>query len=360
MSDLRSTLERGVGGATPPPDGFERMLRRGDRRRRNQRVAAGLVGIAVFVAAIWIVTSGEPAGRGRTPGSSGLTGPTVPGAAGPMGLIGLAPQGATPSTPRRGELVLNLLFGHTMGDPGRFAVHMYADGRLIWARLGDATSNATGLLEQRLTPEGVELVRAEVLSTGLFDHDLYLTNAYGLFFGQIEVRDGDRLVRVTWGDCCDPSTADIPRETPTPEQASALQRLDARLADPASWLPTTAWADPEIKPYVPYGYSVCYEGRLGIGLDRVLASFPHAAENLLRTWDRTHAELIHEAFPGTSLDIWCSSVTDDEARALAQTLDAGGGTGIADVFGLRYEFGQRDPGAADVSLSIEARLPHEV
>jgi hypothetical protein len=26
MSDLRTILERGVGGATPPPDGFDRML----------------------------------------------------------------------------------------------------------------------------------------------------------------------------------------------------------------------------------------------------------------------------------------------------------------------------------------------
>src|SRR4029453_8522622 len=43
MSDLRAILERGVGGATPPPDGFERMLRRRDRKRRNQRIAAGVV-----------------------------------------------------------------------------------------------------------------------------------------------------------------------------------------------------------------------------------------------------------------------------------------------------------------------------
>jgi hypothetical protein len=58
MSDVRTILERGVGGVTPPPDGFERMLRRRDRKRRNQRIAAGVVGIAVFVAAVWIVTSG--------------------------------------------------------------------------------------------------------------------------------------------------------------------------------------------------------------------------------------------------------------------------------------------------------------
>ena len=41
------------------PDGrFDDLLRRRDRKRRNQRIAAGVVGIAVFVAAVWIVTSG--------------------------------------------------------------------------------------------------------------------------------------------------------------------------------------------------------------------------------------------------------------------------------------------------------------
>jgi hypothetical protein len=41
---------------TPEPS-FEAFLRRRDRKRRNQRITAGFVGIAVFVAAIWIVTS---------------------------------------------------------------------------------------------------------------------------------------------------------------------------------------------------------------------------------------------------------------------------------------------------------------
>ena len=42
----------------PPPDAFERLRSRRDRKRRNQRIAAGVVGIAVFVAAVWIVMSG--------------------------------------------------------------------------------------------------------------------------------------------------------------------------------------------------------------------------------------------------------------------------------------------------------------
>ena len=55
----------------------EWTLRRRDRKRRNQRIAAGVVGIAVFVAAVWIVTSGLSLDR-STPAVPGFskTGPT--------------------------------------------------------------------------------------------------------------------------------------------------------------------------------------------------------------------------------------------------------------------------------------------
>ncbi len=211
--------------------------------------------------------------RTQTPAS---TVPTVaPDVADPVGIIGLPPEGATPSSPRRGELVLSFMFGHTLGDPGRFNVNVYAAGRLIWQRLGDSRGdgnpNTTGLIEQRLTLEGVELVRSEVLSTGLFDLDLHFMSAHSLLSGDVRVLSGDRLVRVTWGDI---GPDDAAMTLPTLEQAAALQRLDARLADPSSWLPESAWENPELRAYVPSMYSVCYEAEHGVGLDRVLASLP--------------------------------------------------------------------------------------
>ena len=45
-------LRRGVGDVQPAPDAFERVLARRDRKRRNQRVAAGVFGIAVFALAM--------------------------------------------------------------------------------------------------------------------------------------------------------------------------------------------------------------------------------------------------------------------------------------------------------------------
>ena len=50
-----------------PEPSFEAFLRRRDRKRRNQRIAAGVVGIAVFVAAVWIVTSVGSFDRTQTP-----------------------------------------------------------------------------------------------------------------------------------------------------------------------------------------------------------------------------------------------------------------------------------------------------
>jgi hypothetical protein len=58
VHEYRSVLERAGSNFAPLDLELESILRRRDRRRRSQRIAAGVVGIAVFVAAIWIVTSG--------------------------------------------------------------------------------------------------------------------------------------------------------------------------------------------------------------------------------------------------------------------------------------------------------------
>ena len=60
-------IER-VGERFPFPEAaFERMVDRRDRKRRNQRLAAAAVGIAVFVAAVAFVLNGNPFDRGERP-----------------------------------------------------------------------------------------------------------------------------------------------------------------------------------------------------------------------------------------------------------------------------------------------------
>ena len=83
MSETRDLLERVGERFTFPDDMFERIERRRVRKRRNQRIAAGVVGIALFVAAVWIVTSGGVFDRSETsvvPGGD-VTGPAGAGPA---------------------------------------------------------------------------------------------------------------------------------------------------------------------------------------------------------------------------------------------------------------------------------------
>ena len=96
------------------------------------------------------------------------------------GFVGLPPVGAKPSAPESGELVLRWTGGsETHAKPhwrGGFSAPfvgawVYADGRMIWWRDGEVPDSAndvmSGFLEQQLTPEGVELLRSEVV--GLLD-----------------------------------------------------------------------------------------------------------------------------------------------------------------------------------------------
>ncbi len=355
MSDLRTMLERGVGGATPPPDGFERMLRRRDRKRRNQRIMAGVVGFAVFVAAVWIVTT---AGRSIAPRRLPTTGPAVPSDAERVGFIGVPPEGATPSGPESGELVISL-YGSTGGPRTRLWV--FADGRLIWqqdANLPEgANEQSTGYLEQRLTPAGVELLRSEIVSTGLFDDDLALAGVSGPEpFLTIRVRSGDRFVRLNYGW---PGWVKDGTPIATAAQASALAWVDDRLTDPGSWLPASAWQDQEIRAYVPSRFQVCYgpNANLHVDASRILSLLPPPVEDLLRAAPRTDA-------PNHVVMIGCHDVTTEEARALADALDRAGLTKspIENAWALGYRFEPRTPIAPGpientVFISFEPYLP---
>jgi Tol biopolymer transport system component len=69
MTDVRSILERGVGGVTPPPDGYDRMLRRHERKRRNQRIRAGALGLTIALGGILVASNAIRSGPvpGETP-----------------------------------------------------------------------------------------------------------------------------------------------------------------------------------------------------------------------------------------------------------------------------------------------------
>ena len=72
MSETRELLRPAVEGFEPMPDAFERVLDRRDRKQRNRRVAAGVVGIAIFALAAFglarlLTSEPEPAVPEPTP-----------------------------------------------------------------------------------------------------------------------------------------------------------------------------------------------------------------------------------------------------------------------------------------------------
>jgi Tol biopolymer transport system component len=77
MSDLKELLDREARLVDAAPEALESVLRRRDRKRLTKRIAAGVVGIAVFVAAVWIVTAGGSPDRSQTSPMPGGEGPSM-------------------------------------------------------------------------------------------------------------------------------------------------------------------------------------------------------------------------------------------------------------------------------------------
>jgi hypothetical protein len=278
MTELRTILERGAGGATPPPEGFERMLRRRDRKRRNQRIAAGVVGITVFVAAVWIVTSVSSLDRSETsvvPGGN-VTGPaetgpaeTGPAETGPLAGISegtgenfrIPPAGTPASTPLDGELI-----AEAYPFPGYYRV--YADGRVLSTVYEEYT-----FTEQRLSPEGVELVRQVV---------------------------GER-VDLGYG--------------PDAERAVRLENLLLGISG-GLWSRQSAWEDREGKPYVPARYRACFEPfESPTDFEALLDLLPASAQALLR--GKTPVNDQDQARDDAAR---CLNLTPEEARSLEEIL----------------------------------------
>ena len=319
MSDLTSMLERAdraVSRVPLPAGGLEPLQRRRDRKRRNQRIAAAAVGIALFVVPVALIAVLSSRDRTQTPAGPG---PTLSPASMRVGFIGLPPKGATPSTPESGELVFSL-WGSTDTIP-RSRVWVYADGRLIWWREADlpygANARSTGFLEQRLTSEGVELLRSEIISSGRFGRDLDLA---------------DRRIIDAQPD-------------------SQLGLLVARLLDPGSWLPASAWQDQEIRAFVPTAFAICFDaGPDQIGAGRLLDLLPRPAGDLLRTKHGTIEFGVH-----------CYEVTTEEARALADVFDEAGYRDTDPnpaLYVLAYSVPAPDPINDEILVSFQPVLPH--
>lgn len=315
-----------------PEPTFDGFLRRRHRKRRNRRITAGVAGVAVVVALVWTVSPGVTSDRvGTADDPASTTVPpdvastTVPADAERVGFVGLPPEGATPSAPESGELVASL-WSHIRLDPvwGTGELYLYADGRVIWTRrdgrsLGEgANEHSTGFLEQRLTPEGIELVRSEILATGLFDSDSPPPDdADGSLRVGVQGEDG------TWRVNAQESALDQ-------EQSDALLQLAQRLRYLESWLPAGAWKHREITAYVPSRFALEVDVHTDTGevlTDRasILSLLSPPVRELLSTATGSPVEL-GEGNPSVDVgpDVYRFDLATEQARALARALDDAG------------------------------------
>ena len=264
------------------------------------------------------------------------------------------------------------------------SVFVYADGRVIWVRQGGAPAGAnkstSGFLEQRLTPEGVELLRSKVISTGLFRHDVDLTT------GSAERRRPGRY-------CCSearsrhahwraarPRPLDEPRPPPrrpqrlpgtytgttaTPEQERALERLDPLLVDPAASLPASAWQDRRVRAYVAAKYATCWVHRPELGPDKPAQTIPPSRVlTLSQRQSRTYSaagprplgrqpahRLLGCADEGSSSDRPSSRACRPRKGVVGNGIDAGLG-------GLTYRLKAPEGRPGHIYVFFEPALPH--
>jgi hypothetical protein len=238
--------------------------------------AAGAAIGAALVVTLVVAMIGAGLWPGYQPGGTGATVTPTPALSRTpdtldrsyrdVGFIGLPPRDATPSDPTDTELIESFL---RPGPPYKGAAFLYADGRLIWNEyFGD---KSTGWLEQSLTDNGIALVRALPLQTWM----------------------GQRVL--------------------SPEELSGL-------------LPSAAWVDQTVRPYVPSGFAACLNvseqvnpfTESNMTQEEILAALPRAAADLLR--DRPPVVDSSDSYGADPFD--CLGLDVADARRLDAVLRA--------------------------------------
>jgi hypothetical protein len=229
-------------------------------------------------------------------------------------------------------------------------IYIYVDGRLVSRQQTlDEYTDTGGWLEQRLTPQGIELLRSELVASGLFNESTsFIKRVQEL---AISLRQGDRMVTLRASSAQDPFGA-------TREQAAAIDEIARIFRDLEAWLPEDAWQDRETHAFVPsrYRVSVDFAG-IGNTMPEDPSQLPPAAEELLRESD--------DLKPSGS----CQIVTTERAGQLSDELAAADGI---DVFSPNRENrngaitfaivgGTAPPGSLGLKGIIYLRpvLPHE-
>ena len=228
----------------------------------------------------------------------------------PTHFAGFPPEGVKASTPTTGRLLIGL-------RPTATTIwNVYADGRVIWQKWSSSSDATvvpdgarrldTGYVQQRLTPQGVQLLRSKILATGLFEHNLRLDVGRHHAWVFHQVRRGDRLVTVSGVPSPDPSWNQHFTKA-TPGQTRSLASIQRLVTDPASWLSASAWADRRIRAFVPARYVVAFDrsypdiSKLPPPAAKVLVQYKHLKPHGCQVLTTDQARALLQAFVKTGM-----------------------------------------------------------
>jgi hypothetical protein len=153
--------------------------------------------------------------------------------------------------------------------------------------------------------------------------------------------------------------------TATPEQLAALRQVDALVTDPASVLPSSAWAVRKIRAYVPAHYEVCMDISPPKDVSHLFSLLPAQSADVLRgkSLKGSEGDLVEAREGGRTVVIgrsatYCAKLTTEEAREVAKPFSGLDPDprfhGVVLGYRLAEPFANLDP----TSIWFEPYFPH--
>ena len=341
--DAKSTVE--------PDRGGEALIEEAKQHARRRRRRVAVTGIVAALAVVGATVLGFGFARSTPAG-----GPELP----------VARADLVPAYPVASAELVASLYTHWSVGAGDHWIYVYDDGRVV--------SHGRGWVQQRLTPDGVELLRAGIIASGILAPGRY-TDAQDWGPGAFVQLRVDGVLTVAWR----PGPADD-------DAVDTFDRSIRHLIGFENWLPAEAWAQRETTAYEPSGYAVCADGgrrslfATAPERDAVLAHLPEAAAAVLAAGPRfltfdaeTDAFIASGSTPSSDV-VGCRHLTPAQAQFVVDAL-VRGGWGVEDSGpppdGTRVLLAERErsdpfdmwsvvPGVGRLGMAFGPILPHGV
>ena len=255
--DLRDALQRRADGISAAPRDAAGAVGRAKRRLTLTATVAAVLIVAVsFVALVGVRELQLDSVPADIPTPTTTPSPD-PGRS--AGVLEVPPPTLEPSQPVDGKLLISFY-------ADGLDLNVYADGRVLSLNqecgalictppAGLASEPNTGWVEQRLTSEGVHLLRSRLLATGVLEHEIWVTSNNTSLTRSVGVSlwTGGHAISSAAFHSRSPDRA------PTPAEERSLRSAQDLFMDLDASLPEAAWAEQRLRAFIPATYTVSFE-----------------------------------------------------------------------------------------------------